>query len=100
YAGNATVYVRFRHTGGWFWYYAVDDIVVSGCGSVATPTPPPVTISGRVGNCASPAPTATPPATPTPPTLPAVPNVLMTLSGSSSGTTLTDASGNYSFVVA
>ena len=65
-----------------------------------TPTPPSsVVISGRVGNCASPAPTATPPASPPPPTLPGAPNVLMTLTGSSTATTLTDASGNYSFTV-
>ena len=63
----------------------------------STPTPIPVVISGRVGNCASPAPTATPPALPTPPVLPGSPNVLMTLSGSSSSTTLTDPSGNYAF---
>jgi hypothetical protein len=73
-----------------------------------TPTPVPtaspsptdgVLISGNVFNCASPAPTATPPASPTPPAVPPVPGVMMTLSGSASGTTATDALGNYSFLV-
>ena len=69
---------------------------------VPTASPSPtetVLISGNVFNCASPAPTATPPASPTPPLLPAVPGVMMTLSGSATGTTATDALGNYSFAV-
>jgi len=71
------------------------------CAFIGKTTPPPsLTISGRAGNCASPAPTATPPATPTPPALPPVSSVTITLTGSSSGTTLTDSSGNYSFTVA
>jgi len=30
FAGQPTVYVRFRYQGGWAWYWGIDDIVVSG----------------------------------------------------------------------
>jgi len=30
YIGNPSVMIRFRHAGGWFWYWAVDDIAISG----------------------------------------------------------------------
>jgi hypothetical protein len=50
----------------------------------ATPTPTPITISGTVFYCSNPA-------------LNPVPNVTFTLTGSSGGTTLSDASGNYVF---
>ena len=68
------------------------------------PTPSPVdcggraTISGSVFNCSSPAPTASPPASPTP--MPLVADVMITaVSGFSSYSTFTDASGNYSLSV-
>ena len=54
-----------------------------------SPTPstfPQITISGTVVYCTNPVPGP-------------VPNVTMTLSGAFSGSTLTDASGNYSFLV-
>jgi len=38
YVGNANLYVRFRHSGGWEWYWAVDDVAISG-------TPVPYTYS-------------------------------------------------------
>jgi hypothetical protein len=50
-----------------------------------TPTPPPtVTISGIVSYCSNPVPGP-------------VPNVILTLTGSASGSTLTDGSGTYQF---
>lgn len=52
-----------------------------------TPTPTPVIISGTIHYCTNP--------TPGP-----VPDVVLTLTGSSSGSTMSDASGNYSFTVA
>jgi hypothetical protein len=52
-----------------------------------TPTPTPVSISGTISYCANPVPDP-------------VPNVMLTLSGSTSGSTLSDASGNYQFSLA
>src|ERR1700693_2868049 len=50
-----------------------------------TPTPPStVSISGTVRYCSN-------------PTLPPVPNVTLTLTGTLSGSTLSDGSGNYTF---
>lgn len=50
-----------------------------------TPTPPPITISGMISYCSKP---------PGP-----VPGVTCTLTGSASGSTLSDGSGNYQFSV-
>ena len=49
-----------------------------------TPTPTPITISGTISYCSNPIPGP-------------VPNVTLTLTGSISGTTLSDGSGNYTF---
>jgi len=51
-----------------------------------TPTPPPITISGTISYCSNPVPGP-------------VPNVTLILTGSASGTTLSDSSGNYTFSV-
>jgi parallel beta-helix repeat protein/predicted outer membrane repeat protein len=48
------------------------------------PTPPPITISGTISYCSNPVPGP-------------VPNVTLTLTGTSSGSTLSDGSGNYTF---
>ena len=48
------------------------------------PTPPPITISGTISYCSNPVPGP-------------VPNVTLTLTGSSSGSTLSNGSGNYQF---
>jgi hypothetical protein len=50
----------------------------------ATPTPATISISGSIAYCSN-------------PSLNPVPNVVMTLTGSASSSTLTDGSGNYSF---
>src|SRR5436853_6313473 len=60
-------------------------VVTTGWAQTPTPTPPPtVSISGTVTYCAN-------------PTLPPIPDVTMTLTGTSGGSTTTDAAGNYSF---
>ena len=51
-----------------------------------TPTPPPITISGTISYCSNPVPGP-------------VSNVILILTGSASGTTLSDSSGNYTFSV-
>ena len=51
---------------------------------VPTPTPTPITISGAISYCSNPVPGP-------------VANVLLSLTGTSSGSTLSDGSGNYSF---
>ena len=48
------------------------------------PTPPPITISGTISYCSNPVPGP-------------VPNVVLTLTGSASGTMLSDGAGNYIF---
>ena len=50
----------------------------------AQPTPPPITISGTISYCSNPVPGP-------------VPNVVLTLTGSASGTMLSDGAGNYIF---
>jgi hypothetical protein len=57
--------------------------------ATATATASPIIISGTVGRCTNSGPSTLP-----------LPNVTMTLTGSSTGSTVTDASGNYSFSVA
>src|SRR5437868_13001222 len=60
-------------------------VVTTGWAQTPTPTPPPtVSISGTVTYCSN-------------PTLPPIPDVTMTLTGTSGGSTTTDAAGNYSF---
>jgi hypothetical protein len=51
---------------------------------VITPTPNPITISGTISYCSNPVPGP-------------VPNVTLTLSGTSSGSTLSSGSGHYTF---
>ena len=52
--------------------------------SCATPTPTPINISGTISYCSN-------------PSLNPVPNVTLTLTGTSGGSTLSDGSGNYTF---
>jgi beta-propeller uncharacterized protein DUF5122/carboxypeptidase family protein len=52
--------------------------------STSTPTPTPINISGTISYCSNPA-------------LNPVPNVRLTLTGTMSGSTLSDGSGNYQF---
>lgn len=65
----------------------IDNIVLTPASCVPvtpTPSPTPVSISGNTVYCSNPAPGP-------------VPNVLLSLTGSASGSTFSDGSGNYSF---
>ncbi len=48
YAGQPNLMVRFRYQSGWDWYWAVDDILVTGQSTLPCPTPtptPPMVVS-------------------------------------------------------
>jgi hypothetical protein len=47
YVGQATVSVRFRYQDGWSWYWAIDDIVVTGT-APTQPCPAPLTANSAV----------------------------------------------------
>jgi hypothetical protein len=87
FTGGAAIGNRLVIVGGYNGTADTNTVEVSTVTSCVTPTPTPtpfVSISGTVVYCSNPVPGP-------------VPNVTMTRTGTTSGSTLTDASGNYSF---
>ena len=87
FVGNADVRIRFRYTAGWDWWWAIDDVVLSTCAVTPTPTPTP-TPSSAYQALSSTARIRV---------LGPVPDVTLTLTGTTGGSTLSDGSGNYTF---
>src|SRR5207245_265606 len=68
-------------------YIGIDTVQYACNAPTPTPTPtptPPISISGSISYCSNPVPSS-------------VPNVTLALTGSASGSTLSDSSGNYMF---
>jgi hypothetical protein len=97
--GNAQLRLGLRLRGlvpGTTYYWSVQSVDTAFAGSAfaaessftaladPTPTPTPINISGTISYCSNPVPGP-------------VPNVVLSLTGSASGSTLSDGSGNYTF---